>query len=163
MPIPQSSPVQLASTPLTTYMVDRYKFRPGTETIKAMAENLGMTVNAVYARLWRAGVLRKESTAMYHSSEEIVAAYARLGSLAAVVRELGVQFYTARDILTRNQVPLRGRRRGRPRPPKVPPEVVRATIQTLRAHDVEWRDIAKRLGISPGTLWAYRKQIEAAG
>ena len=143
---------------ITAYMADRYRFRPGPATIAAMASDLGMTPRAVYARLWRAGVLRKDVHAMYHTDEALVAAYERLGSIAAVVQELGVQFYTVKDVLAR-----RGRKPStRPRALKIPLETVKAAIVELRAHDLEWQDIAKRLGIAPGTLWDYRKRMEAA-
>lgn len=144
--------------PLTTYMVDRYTSRPGSETLRAMAEQLGMSTRTVYARLYRAGALRGDPHAMFHSDEALVAAYQRLGSLARVVAELGVQFYVLRAVLARNGVQVI-----RPRkPPKVAPEVVIAKIQELRSQDVEWGDIAHRLGINRATLWGYRRRLGLA-
>ena len=144
--------------PLTKYTIDRYCFRPGKATLSAIAADLHVSEAVVYARLWRAGVLRRESVkAMYHDDDAVLKAYHELRSIQAVADTLGVQFYVVRDILRRHGLTPRPR----PRSTKIPESTIRSAINQLRP-DVQWKDIAERLGIAPGTLWDYRRRFTSS-
>ena len=144
----------MITDPVTREMAKHYRAHPTSFAFRVIARNFKTTTAVVYGRLWRAGVVPRRGHALYYTDEEIAQAYLQRGSLAAVAEELGISFYVVKDALRRQGVTPTIRRRV----PQVSPAQVLDTIARLRP-DVEWKDIAQRLGITPQTLWKYRTRL----
>ena len=83
----------------TEVLISLYQIR--RVPLAALARDYGLSEAAVYARLWRAGAITRDSKAMYHDDAAILAAFRRTGSMSAVVETMGCHFYTVRDTLAR--------------------------------------------------------------
>lgn len=142
-------------SPETEVLISLYQIRHAS--IAEIAEAYRLTPGAVYARLWRAGAIPRDSQAMYHTDPEIVAAYQELGSMTQTAETLGCTFYTVRDALGRAGLtaPRHGHEQASLRPAQV------STLVTLYlTRDLRWKELAARVRLSRGTLWVYRKRME---
>jgi len=93
----------------TPSIVALYNENPSIEGVKLISKNLGISVRAIMARLYRARVIQTPRVAMYVSDADIQKSFSKLNSRLAVSETLGVSFYTVTAALDRLGIPYKTR------------------------------------------------------